>query len=51
MKFRYATNRTKLPVAPHVGAWIEIYGVKFRFYCVSVAPHVGAWIEIKDDVL
>ncbi len=36
----------KYPVAPHVGAWIEISSIE-RLPCfLRVAPHVGAWIEI-----
>ena len=33
-------------VAPHVGAWIEIYAVLGNGDFLNVAPHVGAWIEI-----
>ena len=33
-------------VAPHVGAWIEIYILYRHYYLLNVAPHVGAWIEI-----
>ena len=33
-------------VAPHVGAWIEIFNHNFVFLVIWVAPHVGAWIEI-----
>ena len=33
-------------VAPHAGAWIEIY-LSFVYILVPiVAPHAGAWIEI-----
>ena len=34
-------------VAPHVGAWIEMYPNIGLSSCLLVAPHVGAWIEIK----
>jgi len=33
-------------VAPHVGAWIEIFLSGLGTAVVDVAPHVGAWIEI-----
>ena len=33
-------------VAPHAGAWIEIYLQSPAPALVSVAPHAGAWIEI-----
>ena len=33
-------------VAPHVGAWIEIYDQDEVYNTSFVAPHVGAWIEI-----
>ena len=33
-------------VAPHVGAWIEIWNVYMSINGMIVAPHVGAWIEI-----
>ena len=35
-------------VAPHVGAWIEIYRAAYRTAYPDVAPHVGAWIEIPE---
>ena len=34
------------PVAPHVGAWIEISIETGLIVLIIVAPHVGAWIEI-----
>ncbi len=34
-------------VAPHVGAWIEIFDLVDYESSVFVAPHVGAWIEIR----
>ena len=34
------------PVAPHVGAWIEILMMIETEASKEVAPHVGAWIEI-----
>ena len=34
------------PVAPHVGAWIEMTGAGIGVGGMYVAPHVGAWIEI-----
>ena len=49
---KYGTHRVIEPVAPHVGAWIEIV---VRTYLVEerlrVAPHVGAWIEIEVRIL
>ena len=36
-----------LPVAPHAGAWIEIWKEPVRHYSERVAPHAGAWIEIR----
>ena len=35
------------PVAPLVGAWIEIRWTKQRNHAAPVAPLVGAWIEIS----
>ena len=35
-----------LAVAPHWGAWIEIFPVMVMVVIGSVAPHWGAWIEI-----
>ncbi len=34
------------PVAPFVGAWIEIYGRIKHIHGFAVAPFVGAWIEM-----
>ena len=36
-----------MSVAPHVGAWIEIYAARIQFGLHMVASHVGAWIEIS----
>ena len=33
-------------VAPHAGAWIEIFSQIPRAQISRVAPHAGAWIEI-----
>ena len=33
-------------VAPHAGAWIEIFDDTRELYEFSVAPHAGAWIEM-----
>ena len=33
-------------VAPHAGAWIEIFDRDEAIDKVKVAPHAGAWIEI-----
>ena len=33
-------------VAPHAGAWIEIYRSTRTTHIAMVAPHAGAWIEI-----
>ncbi len=35
-----------LHVAPHGGAWIEIYLLVLPAIINHVAPHGGAWIEI-----
>ena len=35
------------PVAPFMGAWIEIISVSGCKYGSSVAPFMGAWIEIS----
>jgi len=34
------------PVAPHAGAWIEIFHSEQEQRRENVAPHAGAWIEI-----
>ena len=34
-------------VAPHAGAWIEIWNHQPLQSAVCVAPHAGAWIEIQ----
>ena len=42
------TGKTKVAVAPHAGAWIEIVTVPSSVLgCQQVAPHAGAWIEIS----
>ena len=41
----FPKNKYRL-VAPHVGAWIEIFGHPIKSIVPYVAPHVGAWIEI-----
>ena len=33
-------------VAPHAGAWIEMYKHRKEADIKRVAPHAGAWIEI-----
>ena len=33
-------------VAPYMGAWIEILGIKVVYRDIHVAPYMGAWIEI-----
>ena len=33
-------------VAPHAGAWIEIFIFGHHTIARKVAPHAGAWIEI-----
>ena len=38
-----------MAVAPHVGAWIEIFFDMVWNAKRLVAPHVGAWIEIKSN--
>ena len=42
-----SVNLRYFHVAPHVGAWIEIYHLTEVEAKYAVAPHVGAWIEIK----
>ena len=37
------------PVAPLVGAWIEIVNEEIQILSTLVAPLVGAWIEIDFD--
>ena len=40
---RFRGNR----VAPHAGAWIEMFGYRNGMKLSTVAPHAGAWIEIR----
>ena len=40
-------NMSALPVAPLVGAWIEIFYDVDQADGAKVAPLVGAWIEIS----
>ena len=36
-----------LAVAPYMGAWIEIFQIRFQVTLSHlVAPYMGAWIEI-----
>ena len=35
------------PVAPSMGAWIEILPIASSLTARSVAPSMGAWIEIS----
>ena len=39
------------PVAPPVGAWIEIWKGRRAVPGYRVAPPVGAWIEISEEEL
>ena len=39
-------SHTRHPVAPPVGAWIEIIKLQKPQPVIQVAPPVGAWIEI-----
>ncbi len=39
-------NHSLYLVAPHAGAWIEIFYLGERKARWKVAPHAGAWIEI-----
>ena len=41
-----AFKRIAEDVAPHVGAWIEMWIHRIYVKITVVAPHVGAWIEI-----
>ena len=34
-------------VAPHAGAWIEMYTILNLYMRYFVAPHAGAWIEMS----
>ena len=36
----------EMAVAPHAGAWIEIFVTRRAAAAGGVAPHAGAWIEI-----
>ena len=38
-------------VAPHAGAWIEIFLTLLWCWSPPVAPHAGAWIEIDQPIL
>ena len=38
---------TRVIVAPHAGAWIEISRRSENTQGSPVAPHAGAWIEIR----
>ena len=40
-------GRCNCIVAPHAGAWIEIFVFPFCISNFYVAPHAGAWIEIQ----
>ena len=40
-------QRSRLSVAPFMGAWIEIVMSSADFVMASVAPFMGAWIEIN----
>ena len=42
----YINTVLPVPVAPPVGAWIEIFVLDTDRLPVAVAPPVGAWIEI-----
>ena len=47
MRFGWQGNKGHV-VAPHAGAWIEIYGRdELTVGAQGVAPHAGAWIEIR----
>ena len=49
LKSKYQAKRRVLwrPVAPPVGAWIEMYMQTHKSLDKFVAPPVGAWIEIS----
>ena len=38
--------RPVIPVAPYMGAWIEIGKRPYWNFFIAVAPYMGAWIEI-----
>ena len=38
-------------VAPHAGAWIEIFLRAVQVIMETVAPHAGAWIEMRQFIL
>jgi len=37
------------PVAPYMGAWIEMVSVHPNNERLAVAPYMGAWIEIQES--
>ena len=41
----HAGTRKEVTVAPHAGAWIETFFLRFKNLDYPVAPHAGAWIE------
>ena len=43
-------NHSESPVAPLVGAWIEIVYAQIEWAIDIVAPLVGAWIEISNII-
>lgn len=41
----------KIAVAPHAGAWIEIYNDCDKIYIGTVAPHAGARVESVNQTI
>ncbi len=44
-RYTAISGRSKKPVAPHAGAWIETVCCPSYKRPIVVAPHAGAWIE------
>ena len=43
----FGTDDLGMLVAPHAGAWIEMFlSMSFKQQVHIVAPHAGAWIEM-----
>jgi hypothetical protein len=40
-------KKSKVFVAPYIGAWIEVPVILCNSIYTHVAPYIGAWIEVK----
>ncbi len=49
--FKVQNEDNPYPVAPLVGAWIEMINLYVRHLLTNVAPLVGAWIEILAECI